>query len=368
MIRVICLDDEDLNLKYLKSILVKNQDIEILGLFTEPLKAIEFIQSNEIDIAFLDIELPDMSGLECAVKIQDIQESVEIVFVTAYSHYAIEAFNLHALHYLLKPIKQEQVIQLIEHLKRIQPKFISSNITQNKTFVSFFGKFKLLNPLNEEIKWPTKKTAELCAYFILNANQKLSKYRICEDLWPDYDEEKASQNFHITLYRLRNLITNEKIQIKIEALRGSNDGYICECFGLKSDYDEIMLVMSLKEKSFDRIFELFERLKGSFLENNYYLWSESIKSEMESQIINRIHQIVREFEMINRDKAIVLVKQALKVFRLDESLMMHYFNLLFRKNEIYTILHEYELYKKSLYNEYSIRPSEEITSFIKKLV
>lgn len=368
MIRVICLDDEVLNLKYLKNILSRNQEIEILGLFTEPLKAIEFIQSHRVDIAFLDIELPDMSGLECAVKIQDLQEDIEIVFVTAYSHYAIDAFNLHALHYLLKPIKYDQVVQILNYFYRKQPKIVVNEVSHNNAYVTFFGKFSLSNSMKEEIKWPTKKTAELCAYFILHANQKVSKYQICEDLWQDYDEEKSSQNFHITLYRLRNLISNEKIQIKIDALRGSNDGYMCECLALKSDFNELMEMLNSKDKSFDSMIELFERMQGGFLESNYYLWSEGIKLDLESQIINRTHQIIREFESKDRDMAVALVKQALKVFRLNESLMIHYFNLLYRKNEIYTILHEYENYKRTLFNEFNIRPSDEISSFIKKLV
>jgi len=368
MIKVLLVDDEILNIRYLKSIIDKIEGIEIIGTYTQPLQAIEFLKTNKVDIAFLDIELPDMNGIELALNLQNLQFGIEIVFVTAYSNYAIEAFNLHALHYLLKPIKNEQVVELVEHFKRIQIHTKNTSDSNNPKII-YFDFFKLINSLGEEVKWPTKKTAELCAYFLLHTGQKLPKYKIIEDLWSDIDEEKASQNFHITLYRLRNIISNEKLTIKIEAIRGSNEGYICISNRIKSDLDEFTEIFNANESvNMDDVYVFFKTINGGFLEHNYYAWSEHYQNEVQTQIINRTHQWIREIESENRDKAIEIVHTVLKIYNTDESLMMHYFNLLMRKGEKYQILHEFEKYKRLLKLEYNIDPSREINEFVKKII
>lgn len=368
MIKVLLVDDEILNLRYLKSIIEKIDGIEIIGSFTQPLQAIEFMDKTKVDIAFLDIELPDMNGIELALNLQNIQSGIEIVFVTAYSHYAIEAFNLHALHYLLKPIKTEQVISLIEHFKRIQSHTKNTYMNYNAKVV-YFDYFKLINSNREEIKWPTKKTAELCAYFLLHAGQRIPKYKIIEDLWPEVDEEKASQNFHITLYRLRNIISNEKLSIKIDAIRGSNEGYICISNRIESDLDEFSQIFNSKDSiNMDEVYYFFKTINGGFLEHNYFAWSERYQHEVETQMINRTHQWIREIEGENRDKAIEIAQTVLKIYSTDESLIMHYFNLLMRKGEMYQILHAFENYKRLLKQEYNIYPSNEINEFVKKII
>jgi len=362
MIKVILVDDEILNLAYLKSILEKVEEFKILGCFTEPFKAIDFISRNHIDIVFLDIELPDINGIDCALTMQNIQNDIKIVFITAYSQYAVEAFKVHAIHYLLKPIKFDQVIDLLNYFKSLKNIELNINNEFTKTSVFFFGKFRITNSLNEEVKWPTKKTAELCAYFILHANQRLHKYRICEDLWPDIDEDKSSKNFHVTLYRLRQLLTTYGLSIRINSFKGSNEGYICEVKNISSDLDEYISQLSLNN------IDTLSKMTGGFLEFNYYIWSEQIQNQVNSEIINKIHHIVREFEYTNRKNSINLIQQSLKIYKTDESLMMHYFNLLLRENQIYQIIHEFEKYKKILKDEYDLHPSIELSTFVKKVI
>jgi len=369
MIKVILVDDEILNLAYLKSILEKVEDVKILGCFTEPFKAIDFISQNRIDIVFLDIELPDINGIDCALTIRNIQNDIKIVFITAYSQYAVEAFKVHAIHYLLKPIKLDQVMDLLNYYKSLTNIDLNENKEIIKTNVLYFGKFRIFNSLNEEVKWPTKKTSELCAYFVLHANQRLHKYQICEDLWPDMDEERSSKNFHVTLYRLRHLLGTYGLTIRVNSFKGSNEGYICEARNISSDLDEYRsLVNSNNIDNFSSVIEMLNKMSGGFLEYDYYIWSELIQNQVNSEIINKVHHIVREVENTNRINAINLIQKSLKVYKTDESLMLHYFNLLLRDNQIYQIIHEFEKYKRILKEEYDLYPSKELSAFVKKVI
>lgn len=86
------------------------------GEFTNPLEALERVDALKADAAFLDIEMPGMDGLELAGRLMDRQRRLEVVFVTAYNEYAVEAFELHALDYLLKPVMKERLQKTMRRL------------------------------------------------------------------------------------------------------------------------------------------------------------------------------------------------------------------------------------------------------------
>lgn len=113
MIRAIIIDDETHCIEMLKWELDnQNTKVEVISNFNEPKEGLEYIQNNEIDILFLDIEMPGMSGFELLDKIGEINFSV--IFTTAYDQFAIQAIKLSALDYLLKPINGEDLNKALE--------------------------------------------------------------------------------------------------------------------------------------------------------------------------------------------------------------------------------------------------------------
>jgi DNA-binding LytR/AlgR family response regulator len=101
MIRCIAIDDEPLALKQIAGYIRKTPFLELKAEFGSAIKAVTFLQENEIDLMFVDINMPDLSGLDF-VKSQ--LNPPKVIFTTAYSEYAIEGFKVNALDYLLKPI------------------------------------------------------------------------------------------------------------------------------------------------------------------------------------------------------------------------------------------------------------------------
>src|SRR5690625_3337038 len=103
--RTILVDDEPLALDYLEIQLDKIKDITVVEKFTN-LDILDHVKLIEnIDLVFLDIEMPGKNGLEIAEQLLEVNPTLEIVFVTAYDEYAVQAFELNALDYLLKPIQ-----------------------------------------------------------------------------------------------------------------------------------------------------------------------------------------------------------------------------------------------------------------------
>ncbi len=122
-VTAILVDDEDFNLKGLHQ-KIENlfPEIEIIGSYQQPEDAIDAINSNQPDILFLDIQMPRINGFELLSQLKTI--NFQIIFVTAYSEYAIEAFKKHATDYILKPINDK-------HLKKAITEAIAVNKFKN---------------------------------------------------------------------------------------------------------------------------------------------------------------------------------------------------------------------------------------------
>jgi two-component system LytT family response regulator len=117
MVRTIIIDDEPAAINVLRLLLQKkfNDDVEIVAATTSPFEGKELIEKYNPDLVLLDIEMPGMSGIDLVRNCTNV--NFRIVFITAYDAYAVEAFELSALDYLLKPVSAEKVIRIIEKIK-----------------------------------------------------------------------------------------------------------------------------------------------------------------------------------------------------------------------------------------------------------
>ena len=106
-LRCCVIDDEPLASGLIRSYIEKTPFLEIAGEFSSPRDAVSTILNNDIDIVFLDIQMPQLNGIEFA---RIIPADTRIIFTTAYSDYAVEGFRVNALDYLLKPISYEEFL------------------------------------------------------------------------------------------------------------------------------------------------------------------------------------------------------------------------------------------------------------------
>ena len=117
MYKTIIVDDEPNAIKTLEwEIKTHCPDLEIVGKYTNPLEALKAIQDSPPDILFLDIEMPKLNGFDLLDKVEKI--TFDIIFVTAYDEYAVKAFRINAIDYLLKPIVSSYLKEAIEKIKR----------------------------------------------------------------------------------------------------------------------------------------------------------------------------------------------------------------------------------------------------------
>ncbi len=117
MIRAFLVDDEELALRRLSRLLTESGRISVVGTSKDPVDAIAWLSSNEVDVVFLDIEMPGMNGFEM-LGMLDPQPTV--IFTTAYNQYALKAFEVNSVDYLVKPVDQEQLSRTLKKLERLR--------------------------------------------------------------------------------------------------------------------------------------------------------------------------------------------------------------------------------------------------------
>lgn len=125
----IIVDDEPLAVKLLESFVTKTPDLELLASFTDSVEAINAVREQRPDLLFLDIQMPDLNGMELA---RMLPEGTRIIFTTAFKEYAFESYEVNALDFLLKPIRYNKFLAAVEKARKSsenhQPSTVNSTL------------------------------------------------------------------------------------------------------------------------------------------------------------------------------------------------------------------------------------------------
>ena len=190
---ILALDDEELMLWALTDSLEKvfNENDIIKG-FEESEDAIGFVKSlgnKPLDYAFLDIRLRGSNGIDVAKEIKKLKPKTKILFCTAYSDRAIDAFGVNAVGYLLKPITPEKIRNSLEQLS-----LMFSNIgdipTEKKVEIKTFGNFDVFVD-KRPIHWKRLKAKELLALLVDKKGASVTNVEIAITLWEDDNKVKS---------------------------------------------------------------------------------------------------------------------------------------------------------------------------------
>ncbi len=170
MIRTILVDDERPALKAMEYLLSSYPEIEIVGAFIDIDQALAAIESNDIHLVFLDIEMPKLNGIAAARKIFAQQPEIEIVFVTAYNHFAVEAFEVNACDYIMKPVSPQRLNQTMSRIA--QKRFTLKPLAMQQE------KSEFLNRLLDNSLVDPKEIAQQATVLGIDFNHSFSFFHI----------------------------------------------------------------------------------------------------------------------------------------------------------------------------------------------
>ncbi len=114
-LKTIAIDDEPLALKLVCDYISKTPFLELSGSFDNPLDAMDFMVKEPVELILLDIQMPDLTGIEF---IRTLEEAPKIIFTTAYEKYALEGYKLNAIDYLLKPFSYEEFLRAVQKARK----------------------------------------------------------------------------------------------------------------------------------------------------------------------------------------------------------------------------------------------------------
>ncbi|WP_158231820.1 response regulator [Sporosarcina sp. P19] len=300
MIRAILVDDEHLALKQMKKQLLKTSEVEIVASYSNATEVLKNMRSIPFDVIFLDIDMPGMSGLELADLILDWNKDILIVFVTAYRDYAVQAFELHSIDYLLKPILLDRLLKTIHRLQEelsIRSKgSVLIPTEQGPSFkITCFKEFTVYHE-TEQVKWKTAKVKELFAYFITYVQDSIHRDTLIDALWPEVEYKRAKILLHTTISYLRSLLDSLGYPNAIKFAQGS---YSMQLDGLHSDAQQFEQYFSespiVTVQTIAQCEKLLQTYTGDYLEVNGYEWAGAKANSLRQLLLHSLQNVADYF-------------------------------------------------------------------------
>jgi two-component SAPR family response regulator len=291
--KAILVDDEYYALQGLKMELESIDGIEVADIFDSGAAMLDRVAEIRPDIIFLDIEMPVMNGLEVFKRLMEMGTTANIVFVTAYNHYAVQAFELHAMDYVVKPAVRERLLKTIERVS-----YSNRHRAGSRLLIKCFGHFSLLLD-GEEINrsWRTAKAEELLAYLICRQGEFVSKEKVAEALWPEYDSDKSSSNLYLAYYHAKKKTEKLGIKLPIDSVRGKmrliDEAVNCDFI----HYNKLISLLSDKTKKnrINIMEEAVELYTAPPFEDKYYSWLLDYQQVCESRYTDMLYELTEYY-------------------------------------------------------------------------
>ena len=142
MINAIAIDDEPLALQLVTGYIEKTPGLNLLGKFDNPLDAMDFLAREGVDLIFIDIQMPDLSGLEFT---RSMAKGPKVIFTTAYEKYALDGFKLDVIDYLLKPFSYEEFLKAVQKVQKLikLEKGVPDQVDSNNEFLFLKSDYKI---------------------------------------------------------------------------------------------------------------------------------------------------------------------------------------------------------------------------------
>ncbi len=211
MIICIAIDDEPLALKQIAAYIKKTPFLQLVGEFESAMQAIDFLQNNQVDLMFVDINMPDLTGMDF---VKSLTSPPKVIFTTAYSEYAVEGFNVDAADYLLKPISYANFLKAADKTKEryFSNKDKTDIIQNNDKFLFIKSEYKVIRINYSNIKY-IEGMREYVRIFIENSKpvMALMSLKKMVDHLPENDFMRVHRSFIVNLNKITSVERNRII-------------------------------------------------------------------------------------------------------------------------------------------------------------
>lgn len=394
--RAILVDDERLALRQLKKLLESRaDDIEIIGMYADPTEVAPAVKELEPDVVFLDIHMPGMNGLELGEMLQGLQPSLNVVFVTGYDQYAVQAFELYALDYVMKPISANRLIKTMERIRaRAGAMPLASGPEKGLSPVAVvaapridyakeradgenlslrlccFGRLRYCKrgEAPQPFKWRTSKAQELFAYLLHHRDRLVDRDTLIELLWPGFDMIRAAQQLYTTVYHIRQTLRSSGLGMLEIANASLGAGYRMSTGGLLTDSEiwekrlqGLGVLDAANAADYERVLDLYE---GDYLGEYDYVWAEHERERLRRLWLHHAKSLGELYDARNQTAAAIRVGRRIQqLFPYEEDNYFTLMKLYASKGDAAGVEEQYLLLSLRMAEELEAAVSEPISNW-----
>lgn len=364
--KVIIIDDEKAMHLIMRKMLGKIPDLEIVGMFHETASAFSFIETHAVDLAFVDISMPKENGLEFAKRMADIDYNIPIIFVTSHKEYAMDAFDVYALDYIVKPVLLERLEKSVNRARAIHHYDYSEKHTKKREqiYIHCFGGLEVRSNLGT-VKWMSRKSEEVFAYLVMHRGRMVSRERIIEDIFPEMPKKNAETYLNTVIYQIRKSLVPHGLK---EIVHSNKDHYSLSLDYAIIDYKEFEEKLTKLDKKIPVYIEVALRVEeiymGPLFGERAFFWSLS-----DIERFNRLHNtFVKKLtlELVRKKEystAIRLLKKIWGYNELDEEAVKLLLNAYASQMDKDSFIVLFEQYTDIMRSELGIGPSKELVDY-----
>lgn len=370
--KVLIVDDEPAMLLAMKRLLSSMEGVELIGSFQSAAEALDFTRDSEVDLAFLDIQIAADNGLELARSLRSIRTELEIVFTTSHAEFAIQAYDVYPLDYMVKPISRIRLAQTITRAssRRSNSPFDSGDLILNQLTVRGLGCFEVSSKQLGAVKWISKKSMELFAYLLVHRGRSVAKIRVLEDIFPDMPLKNAETYLNTAVYQLRKVLSLHGFK---EMVISAQEQYRIDLD--QADVDFIRFEQAVAELSDMNAaneavaIDVEKQFAGELFEDKSFEWA-IVERERLSIVYDSYSKRLARW-LLDRKRfreAAHIARRIVSRNEYEEESILLLLNIFGAMGDRQSLHHYYEHYRQLLYQELGLQPSEKFRELYEQYV
>jgi len=313
---------------------------------------------------FWIIKIGEDDGLELARSIRSLCADMDIVFTTSHAEYAMPAYDVYPLDYMVKPISGTRLAQTIARaLGRREVAAGEATVpAPARLTVRGLGCFEAFGGQADSVKWISKKSAELFAYLLVHRGRSVSKTRVLEDVFPEMPVKNAEIYLNTAAYQLRKALSAHGFK---ESILSAQEQYRVELNRMDVDFirfeqgiEELSAVEATDEEA---AVELEKRFGGELFEDKSYAWATAERERLALAYETFAKSLAERLLARKRYReAARIARRLVSRNEFDEASNLLLLNVLGAMGDRRSLVHAYERYAELLFQELGLQPSPEI--------
>jgi two-component SAPR family response regulator len=361
--KVMLVDDEPLALQFLESQLHSIGDFTIVGAYDSTRGLTKKIIEQQPELLFLDIKIGAVNGVELASTIQEVKPDLPIVFVTGFHEYAVQAFEVNALDYIVKPIQKDRLIKTIQRLHQDE---ITESASEAPIQIMCMPTLQFIqNNASIPVQWRTSKAKEVFCFLLHHAGKPVRKDVLIEEFWGETELAKSTTQLYSTIYVIRKTLAASLPSL---SLSSKDQCYQLHVGDTKIDVEEwqkqLHQLLPLQQDTLPSYQALLRQYNGDYFATEGYGWAETKQryvQELWYKTAAQVGKCLEELQMMEEALSLYFTMQA-KFPYITHSYhrILHLCDALGESGEV---VNQYERLEIMLAEEYGVNPDSEVAEW-----